>query len=470
MADAQTTFFTVERQDAPFRPVDERIKDFASVHRMLSNETLRQQASRCLDCGVPFCHMYACPLGNRIPDYSEAVTQDHWKEALDILHSTNNFPEFTGRICPGLCEASCTLAVNFSANTCQNIEMTIVEHGWKEGWILPEIANYRTGKKVAIIGSGPTGLAAAQQLVRQGHEVIVFERSKRIGGLLHYGIPNFKLEKSVLDRRLGQMRQEGILFETDVEVGRDLSARYLLQKFDAILIASGSPSARNIHVPGRTLDGIHYALDFLSQQADLLEGDTFNNEKTIDPKGKHVVIIGGGDTGSDCAGTAIRRGCASVTQIELLPQPPIERQVSNPWPQWPRILRTSSSHQEGVKRLWGIETKEFIGHDGHVKEILCKKISYENGKPVPIDTSEFIIKADLVLLCLGFIPDTSLSLFKDFNLSFNESGYIHINEQYKSSVDKVFAAGDVVIGPSLVVHAIKHGRLCAQSVHSYLSI
>ncbi len=412
--------------------------------------------------------MHGCPLGNRIPDYADLISNGEWKQALHLLESTNNFPEITGRICPAPCETSCTLSEDFSAVACEQIELKIAERGWQEGWVVPEIAPIKTGKRVAVVGSGPTGLAAAQQLVRNGHEVIVFEKSDRVGGLLMYGIPNFKLEKQIIDRRIEQMKQEGVVFEKEVEIGKDLSAHYLLNKYDAILIASGTPQARDLPIKGRELEGIHFALEYLTQQTKLVLGDTIPPDEYIDAKDKHVVVIGGGDTGSDCVGSAIRRGCKSVTQVELLPEPPIGRTENNPWPQWPIIKRTSSSHKEGVNRLWSVGSKEFQGDNGKVKRFSCVSLDWKGKEFSEIPGSEFILKADLVLLSMGFVPFKESPLVKEFNLSLDERGSIKTDDTYKTSNEKVFAAGDAVIGASLVVRAINHGRLCAQAVDDYL--
>ncbi|MGH0054288.1 MAG: glutamate synthase subunit beta [Sphaerochaetaceae bacterium] len=462
-------FRTIPRKDPEYRPVDERIKDFEPVEGMLEPEQVQIQAERCMDCGVPFCHLYGCPLGNRVPDYSDLITQGRWKDALNLLESTNNFPEITGRICPAPCEAACTIDVDFKANTCEEIELAIAEMGWRKGWIVPDIAPIRTGKRVAVVGSGPSGLAAAQQLARKGHEVVVFEKSDRIGGLLMYGIPNFKLEKSVIDRRIDQMKKEGVVFETEVEVGDDISAHYLLSKFDAVVLASGTPLARDLNIPGRDLKGIHLAVEYLTQQTKMVLGDTIDPAEYIDAKDKHVVVIGGGDTGSDCVGTSIRRGCASVTQIELLPQPPEARRDTNPWPEWPQILRTSSSHKEGVKRMWSIGSKGFKGEDGNVKKLACAHLEWEGRSFKEIEGSEFDLDADLVLLSMGFVPFKDSPLVREFGLDVDARGNIAARiGEYKTSVDKVFATGDAITGASLVVRAINHGRQCAESVDAYL--
>jgi len=464
----QDGFFTIERKNGEYRPVKERILDFDPVEQMLPAEDVQIQSNRCMDCGVPFCSMYGCPLGNRIPDYSDLVSRGLWKEALDLLESTNNFPEITGRICPAPCEAACTLDVDFGANTCEEIELAIAEMGWKNGWVVPDIAPVKTGKRVAVIGSGPAGLAAAQQLARKGHEVVVFEKADRIGGLLMYGIPNFKLEKGVIERRLEQMRAEGVTFETEVEVGRDLSAHYILSKFDAVAITSGTPLARDLTIPGRELKGIHLALEYLTQQTRIVLGDTVSEDEYIDARGKHVVVIGGGDTGSDCVGTSIRRGAASVTQIELLPKPPENRIDTNPWPEWPATLRTSSSHEEGAERLWSIGSKEFLGEGGQVKQLACVRLEWEGRQFREKPGSEFLLDADLVLLSMGFVPFKESPLVKEFGLSLDDRGSISVNSSYQTSVDKIFAAGDATTGASLVVRAIDHGRRCAEGIDEFL--
>lgn len=461
-------FLTIDRTDPPYRPIDTRVSDFFQVKLSLAEDSVSNQANRCMDCGVPFCHMYGCPLGNRIPDYTESVADGNWREALEILHSTNNFPEITGRVCPALCEAACTLAVNFTPSLCQHIEMRIAEHAWDKGWILPKPPLKPSGKRVAVVGSGPAGLSAAQQLRRSGHEVVVFEKSDRIGGLLMYGIPNFKLEKWVIERRLEQMGAEGVLFETKVEVGSDISPRYLLDKFDAILLATGTPTPRDLDISGRQQEGIYQAVDFLTQQTRLVLGDEIGEDELIDARGKHVVVIGGGDTGSDCVGSVIRRGCASVTQIELLPQPPNERTIDNPWPQWPKILRTSSSHEEGCDRLWSIGSKKFVGDGTQVKKLACVRLQWSDKGFEEIPQSEFTLDADLVLLSMGFSGNQRSPLVESFGLSLDERGNIAIDQNFRTSVEKVFAAGDAITGASLVVRTIDSGRRCAQAIDSYL--
>lgn len=463
-------FMQYERQAPEYRPVQQRILDFYEIEVALSDEDLEKQAARCMDCGVPFCHSYGCPLGNLIPDYSDSVYRGDWKEALDLLHSTNNFPEFTGLVCPATCEAACTLNMDKVPTTCRHIELKIAEMGWRKGWIVPEPAEKKTGKSIAVIGSGPAGLAAAQQLARKGHDVVVLEKSNRIGGTLRYGIPNYKLEKELIDRRIAQMEAEGVKFETEVEVGSDLSGRYIARNYDAVLITSGTPQPRDIQIPGRELKGIHFAMELLTQQTRMLLGDTFPEEEIIDPKGKHVVVIGGGDTGADCVGTSIRRGCKSVTQIELLPAPPAEPAENNPWPEWPRIYRTASAHQEGCERLWSILTKKFYGENDTVTKIGCAKLKWEGRNFTEVPGSDFLLDADLVFLSMGFVPHKESKLVKDFGIAQDQSGSIAVDDHYHTSVKGIFAAGDAVTGASLVVRALDHGRRAAEEIHQYVSL
>lgn len=467
-----TGFLEYNREDAPKRLVHQRVKDYKEFEQLLSENKCRQQAARCMDCGVPSCHSYGCPVENRIPDFNDLVYKSHWKRALDVLHSTNNFPEVTGRVCPAPCEASCTLSINQPAVSIKHIELQIIERGFKEGWIVPEIPLQKTGKRVAVIGSGPAGMAAAQQLARKGHEVVLMEKADRLGGLLRYGIPDFKLEKWILDRRLDQMKKEGVFFEPGVDVGLDISARYLQRSFDAVVLTTGATVPRDLNIPGRELKGIHYAMEFLTQQNKIIAGDVLEEEQ-ISAKDKDVVVIGGGDTGSDCVGTSIRQGAKSVLQIELLPRPAKNRGAHNPWPEWPLIFRTSSSHQEGCNRDWSILTKEFIGKD-KVSKIKATRLNWsqdKNGRwsKTEIPDSDFEIKVDLVLLAMGFLYTEPGILISDFGLDLDERGNIIIDEYYNSSVPGVFAAGDSVSGASLVVRAIFQGRQAAVGVDDYLT-
>ncbi len=375
-----TGFLLYERQEPPKRPVADRVHDYQEIELRLPVPQLEVQAARCMDCGVPFCHSFGCPVQNLIPDWNDMVYRKQWRKALDLLHLTNNLPEVTGRVCPAPCEAACTLAINQKPVAIRPIALQIIERGWERGWVQPEPAPVKTGKKVAIIGSGPTGLAAAQQLARRGHEVVVFEKADRLGGILRYGIPDFKLEKWVIDRRIEQMRSEGVVFETRVEAGSDVSVRYLRRTFDAILLAAGARTPRDLKVPGRELDGIHFAMRFLTQQNRRNAGDTVPAEEAISAAGKNVVVIGGGDTGADCIGTARRQGARDIVQIELLPEPPAERPADNPWPTWPRTLRSSSSHEEGCKRLWSIGTREFVGDVLLVQHVLRHLDARRRGK------------------------------------------------------------------------------------------
>jgi glutamate synthase (NADPH/NADH) small chain len=468
-------FLEYDREDVTKLPVAERIRSFKEFEQNLPEDRLKQQASRCMDCGIPHCHTFGCPVKNRIPDWNDLVYRSHWKKALELLQSTDNFPEFTGRICPAPCETACTLAINQKAVSIRQIELQIVERGWKEGWIQPEPASYKSGKKVAIIGSGPAGLAAAQVLARYGHEVIVFERANRIGGLLRYGIPDFKLEKWVIDRRLEQMKAEGVTFETSVEAGNDLSVKYMQRSFDAIVIAGGATAPRDLQVPGRQMQGIHFAMDFLTQQNKRVAGDSIADEALITAEDKHVIVLGGGDTGSDCVGTSKRQGARTITQIELLPMPPHDRAPENPWPTWPTILRTSSSHEEGCERLWSFSAKEALGENGKVKALKFAKLDWSekdaSGRPKPKEVcdSEVERKADLVLLAMGFVHVEHGPLVDEAGLKIDNRGNIVVDANLMTSAPGIFAAGDSVMGASLVVRALHHGRKAAEGVERYLS-
>jgi glutamate synthase (NADPH/NADH) small chain len=465
-------FLKYERETGPYRPVEERKKDWQEVHLHMDWQKLRVQAARCMDCGIPFCHN-GCPLGNIIPDWNDLVYRDRWREALERLHATNNFPEFTGRLCPAPCEASCVLGINQPPVTIKEIEQHIIDHAFQQGWVVAEPPVKRTGKKVAVVGSGPAGLAAAQQLNRAGHTVTVFERSDRIGGLLRYGIPDFKMEKWVLDRRLELMAEEGVIFRTGVNVGVDVTAEELRADFDAVCLTGGSTVPRDLPVPGRELDGIHFAMDYLTQQNRLNAGDELDEER-ITAEGKKVIILGGGDTGADCLGTAHRQGAAEIHQIELLPKPPNDRTPAMPWPNWPFILRTSSAHEEGGERLWSLSTKSFQGEDGRVTALNAVRLEF--GEPGPdgrrpmneVPGSEFSIEADLVLLALGFVNPQQEGLLNALGVEYDARGNVRTDSGYHTSVPGVFAAGDMRRGQSLIVWAISEGREAAKEIDEYL--
>jgi len=466
-----TGFLEIARHEHGYAPIAERITHFRDFIAALPEPTVREQAARCMDCGIPYCHR-GCPVHNIIPDWNDLVYRGNWREALEVLHSTNNFPEFTGRICPAPCEASCTLNFNDSPVTIKDIECAIIDKGWAEGWVVPQIAAHRTGKRVAVIGSGPAGLACAQQLARAGHAVVVFEKNDRIGGLLRYGIPDFKLEAWLIDRRLAQLRAEGVEFRPNSHVGADIPARSLLAEFDAVVLAGGSEQPRDLHVPGRALRGIHFAMDFLSQQNRRVAGQKIVAEEIL-ATDKNVVVIGGGDTGSDCVGTSVRHGARSVTQLEIMPKPPLRENKLLTWPNWPLKLRTSSSHEEGCERDWAVATKQFLGQDSQVKAIQIVRLEWResNGRQIMAEVpgSEFEIEADLVLLAMGFVHPVHEGMLKDLGVALDERDNIRAStDDYQTSVNKIFAAGDMRRGQSLVVWAIREGRQCARAVDEYL--
>ncbi|MBI3782669.1 MAG: glutamate synthase subunit beta [Deltaproteobacteria bacterium] len=466
-----TGFLEYERELPPRRPVGERLRDWRELEGKHPEEKLQAQAARCMDCGIPFCHK-GCPLGNIIPDWNDLVYRGRWREAIERLHSTNNFPDVTGRVCPAPCEEACVLNINNDPVTIKQIEKQIIDHAYKEGWIAAQVSPRRSGKKVAVVGSGPAGLACAQQLARAGHSVSVLERADRIGGLLRYGIPDFKLEKHYVDKRMAQMAAEGVTFHTNTEAGKDLAADRLLKDFDAVVLAGGATQPRDLPVPGRNLKGIHFAMEFLPQQNKRVAGDEVPNQ--ILAQGKRVVILGGGDTGSDCLGTSNRHGAISVTQFELLPQPPDTRTEDiAPWPYWPMVLRTSSSHEEGVIRDWSINTKSFSGDEqGNVKKLHAVRLQWvkENGRMVmkEIPGSEFEIDADLVLLALGFLGPERSPLLSGLGVELTDRGNVAAGPNWLTNVPGVFSCGDMRRGQSLVVWAIWEGRECARAVDSFL--
>jgi len=471
-----TGFLEIERQDRGYDKPDVRRRSWKEFVKPLPEPENRQQAARCMDCGIPFCHD-GCPVNNLIPDWNNLVYRDQWQAALRVLHSTNNFPEFTGRICPAPCEASCTLNIDDNRVTIKTIECAIVDRGWREGWIEPVVASRRTGKRVAVVGSGPAGLACAQQLARAGHSVNLFEKSDRIGGLLRYGIPDFKMEKWLIDRRVDQMKAEGVTFCTGIEVGVDIEIPALVEKFDAVAMTGGAEAPRDLEAPGRELGGIHFAMDFLPQQNKRNAGDSEERAApagTITAHGKHVVVIGGGDTGSDCIGTSARQGAVSITQLEILPQPPERENKALTWPDWPLKLRTSSSQEEGCERDWSVLTKRAVGVDTQVAELECVRIEWAkdaDGRFAmrEIAGSAFTLKADLVLLAMGFLGPRRPGLVERSGVELDPRGNVRANTiDYRTSVAKFFAAGDMRRGQSLVVWAIREGRQCARAIDEFL--
>jgi glutamate synthase (NADPH/NADH) small chain len=465
-----TGFLEIGRKKPPARPVAERVRDWKEVYLPYPEDELKKQAARCMDCGIPFCHQ-GCPLGNLIPDWNDLVYKHHWDEAIQRLHATNNFPEWTGRLCPAPCEGSCVLGINDDAVTIKAVEVAIVERAFDEGWIAAQPPAVRTGKKVAVVGSGPAGLAAADQLNRAGHWVTVFERSDRIGGLLRYGIPEFKMEKRFLDRRLALMEKEGVIFRTNADVGSGPPISELQREFDAIACGAGAP--RDLTVPGRELAGIHFAMDYLTLQNKRCEGDRIDDGDFISAKDKRVVIIGGGDTGADCLGTVHRQGAAAIHQFELLPRPPDERAPDNPWPQWPNIFRVSSAHEEGGERVYAVSTQRFLGDDrGHVRALEAVKVEMvrEGGRLEfrPVAQSAFTLPVDLVLLAMGFIGPERRGPIDALGLRLTERGNVWRDENWMTSVPGVFTCGDMQRGQSLIVWAIAEGRSCARGVDLHL--
>jgi glutamate synthase (NADPH) small chain len=461
-----TGFMEYSRELAPRRPVTQRVNDWFEIYLDLPEETLKKQGARCMDCGVPFCQT-GCPVNNLIPDWNDLIYRGRWKDAVRQLHATNNFPEFTGRICPAPCEASCVLGINQPAVTIKQNEKNIVERGFQEGWIRPEPPKVRSGKKVAVVGSGPAGLAAGQQLCRGGHAVVVYEKADRIGGLLRYGIPQFKLEKHIIDRRLDQMSAEGVKFVTGAEVGKNVSVEDLRHEFDAIVLAGGAEHPRDLKVPGRELKGIHFAMEYLPQQNKRCHGDAVETETEILATGKRVVIIGGGDTGADCLGTCHRQKPLSVHQFEIMPKPPDERSPQTPWPLWPMQLRTEAAHEEGGIRDWSIATTKFTGEAGSVKQLHAVRVG-----PAPkfesLPGTEFTIDADLVLIAMGFLGPVRNGMIEQLGVILDQRGNVATDNNYMSSVEGVFAAGDMRRGQSLVVWAISEGRKAAAAVDTYL--
>jgi len=469
-----TGFMEYSRADRVYAPVADRLQHYREFVVPLDEEAVRRQGARCMDCGIPFCHQ-GCPVSNIIPDWNDLVYRGEWRRALDVLHSTNNFPEFTGRICPAPCEASCTLNIDDSPVTIKTIECSIIDRGWEEGWIQPHIPPHRTGRRIAIVGSGPAGLACAQQLARAGHKVHVYEKQDRIGGLMRYGIPDFKMEKYLIDRRISQMHAEGVAFHNQTHVGVDFPVQRLLDEFDALVLAGGAEKPRDLAIPGRGLEGILFAMDFLPLQNRRVAGDRVNG---VVADGRHVVVIGGGDTGSDCIGTSNRQGAASVTQLEILPRPPEKENKALTWPNWPNRLRSSSSHEEGCERMWSVATKEFRDDGtGRVRGIRCVRVDWTRDdaggwRMTEVQGSEFELRADMVLLAMGFVHPVHEGLLHELHVELdgrgNVKGATDGPNAYGTSVQGVFAAGDMRRGQSLVVWAIREGRQCARAVDEYL--
>jgi glutamate synthase (NADPH/NADH) small chain len=468
-----TGFLEFELQDRDYEPVEERIHHYREFVVPLPEDELKRQGGRCMDCGIPYCHN-GCPVNNIIPDWNDLVYRGDYRKAIDVLHATNNFPEFTGRICPAPCQESCTLNLEDAPVAIKTIECAIIDKAWEEGWVHPMVPKHRTGKRVAVIGSGPAGMACAQQLARAGHDVTLFEKNQKIGGLLRYGIPDFKMEKYQVDRRVAQMVAEGVTVRTGLHIGVDIKFDALVNDFDAVVLSGGSEQPRDLPVPGRELDGVHFAMDFLTQQNRRVSGERLKVNKEIFATDKHVVVIGGGDTGSDCVGTSFRHGAKSVLQIEILPQPPEKENKLLTWPDWPMKLRTSSSHEEGAARDWAITTRRFVGEDGQVSAIDAVRVGWQKDssgsmKLAEIPGTELTIKADLVLLAMGFVHPTHEGMVKQAGVELDGRGNVKADtEDYATSKPKVFAAGDMRRGQSLVVWAIREGRQCARAVDEFL--
>jgi glutamate synthase (NADPH/NADH) small chain len=465
-------FLEFGRETPTRRPIGERVHDWLEVYEEFPADRLHDQAARCMDCGIPFCHQ-GCPLGNIIPDWNDLVYRDKWREAIDRLHATNNFPEFTGRLCPAPCEAACVLGINQDPVTIKQIELTIIEHAYQAGWIVPEPPAARTGKRVAVVGSGPAGLAAAQQLARAGHAVVVYERSDRVGGLMRYGIPDFKMQKEFLDRRLAQLAAEGVEFRPSSDVGGSIDARTLAAEYDAVLLAGGASAARDLDVPGRELRGVHFAMEYLPLQNRRNAGDEIPDDAFISARDRRVIILGGGDTGADCLGTALRQGAREVLQYELLPRPPDARPDATPWPTWPNIYRVSSAHEEGGVRDYSILTKHLSGRDGALERLHAVRVEFvpQDGRQVmrEVPGSEFEVEVDLLLLAMGFVGPERAGMLEQLGVRLTERGNVWCDERRMTSVPGVFAAGDMARGQSLIVWAIAEGRTAAHHIDAYLT-
>ena len=466
-------FIEVSRIEGGYRRVEERIHDYSEIELMLPDESRKLQAARCMDCAIPFCH-WACPVQNIMPEWQAKIAEGDWKAAYEILQSTNNFPEFTGRVCPAPCEVSCVLSINDEPVTIRENELSVIERAFQEGYVRAQPPEVRTGKKVAVIGSGPAGLACADILNKKGHTVVLYERDDKVGGYLRYGIPDFKLDKKIIDRRVDILVEEGLIIKTGVNVGKDVTFEELQEEFDAICLTIGARHARDLSIPGRDLDGIHFAVDFLKQQNQRVGGEEISSQNQLNATDKHVVVIGGGDTGADCVGTSNRHKAKSITQIEILPEPPTSRPPDQPWPVWPRIYRTSSSHKEGCERKFSIATKAFNGIDGHVRGLQCVEVEWtlENGRYAmhEIAGTEFTLEADLVLLAMGFVHPVIEGLVNSTGAELTKRRNLAVDSQYMTSVDGIFAAGDSSRGASLVVWAIFEGRKAAEYIHTYLKM